>query len=529
MTAPPKVSLAGWRWPAVVGAIVVAGILTFAVLDTGHDFPTTSVPGAISNPVPYPVTFQESGLATGYNWSVALGGTNHSSNLTTITDYELNGSYHFVVTGPVGYTAGPENGTIDVAGHGVLVSIGFFCYCSAQMTLAVGGSISAYPFASLAAQWFEQNDTSVVISVNQGSSAAGMTAVCAGQLNIGVASVPESETALIDRFGCSSQVLTNAVAYDVVDIVVNASNPHGLLSIESDTLAQIYDRDSTTAPTLVATTEDGVPLPSGYPTGPLDWDNLPAAAAGAVVDGIGQAPASGYAPLGGSGQAAGTGDLINDIVTPSADPSPCGWTICAGPFSAVGNVGPGSPVAAVETFDPSGDTQTFEARLLGATGPSTFASDSSQLGFQGCGNLELLSDCGISVPDGNATSAGALSLVAADPNAIGYAPDGLVRPASGPGLGTFVPFLAIGETVINNASSTADGGVVPTMGPAGSIAAGIDNSTGTDAYAGWIPFVFVEATPPSGVEQHYLDFALDPATNTNLCWVAGGLISIYAV
>jgi hypothetical protein len=63
----------------------------------------------------YTVTFTESGLPTGWSWSVTLAGATKSSTTNTITFAEVNGAYAFTVTAS-GYTASPSSGTITVSG-----------------------------------------------------------------------------------------------------------------------------------------------------------------------------------------------------------------------------------------------------------------------------------------------------------------------------------------------------------------------------------------------------------------------------
>lgn len=70
-------------------------------------------------PVPpgeYSVSFTESGLASGTNWSVKLNDVVHSSTGPKITFTEANGSYAYAVTAVAGYTVSPASGTLTVKG-----------------------------------------------------------------------------------------------------------------------------------------------------------------------------------------------------------------------------------------------------------------------------------------------------------------------------------------------------------------------------------------------------------------------------
>ena len=64
----------------------------------------------------YAVTFAESGLPTGTNWSVALSGVTQSGSGGSIAFMEANGTYSFSIGAVSGYTASPSFGTVTVNG-----------------------------------------------------------------------------------------------------------------------------------------------------------------------------------------------------------------------------------------------------------------------------------------------------------------------------------------------------------------------------------------------------------------------------
>jgi hypothetical protein len=71
------------------------------------------------------VTFTESGLPSGTDWTVTLGSTTVSSTTSTLSFSRANGTYPFSV-GPVeGYSAAPGAGSISVQGQPVSQSIAF--------------------------------------------------------------------------------------------------------------------------------------------------------------------------------------------------------------------------------------------------------------------------------------------------------------------------------------------------------------------------------------------------------------------
>ena len=112
---------------------------------------------------------------------------------------------------------------------------------SAQYTVSIGGSTSAYPFAEEAATQFEANNSDVVVSVNQGGSGAGAAAVCSGQVDIGQASsFAYPVSTLISADGCPSTTVEQIVAYDGVDLITPTANAHGLQNMSWDTAQAIW-------------------------------------------------------------------------------------------------------------------------------------------------------------------------------------------------------------------------------------------------------------------------------------------------
>ena len=415
----------------------------------------------------------------------------------------------------------------------------------AQATLTIGGSTSVYPFSSLGVSWFEQNNTDVAISDNQGGTSAGLLALCSGAIDIGASSQPLTASTLETSYGCpstyGSTITITPIAYDAVDLVVPTSSTHGLLSMNWDTLALIYTQASSSTPTLpIPATIDGQALTASITPLPaqgteIDWNEIPAAVQGAAFTGIGVAADSPEA-LTGVAAAAGTpctgAGFTNDVCA-TAGPgtgTPCGWTVCASGAQ---------PIVPFERSDGAGATLTLEAKLFGAVSKSAYATSFAALGYSGCGSNNVLSDCGITLPSSQQEvgDTGVLSSVAANPNAIGYASDGLARSTSGIGE---VPFAAIGQVSAAGVPQTTAGfwqtsgsnfaynGIVPTTGSTGSIAGGITVSGTVNNYAGWRPFVFVSLEPYTGLAQEFVTFLTDPAVNAALA-LATHEVGLYSV
>ncbi len=97
-----------------------SGSLTVKGSATGVSITFTAIPAGS-----YPVTFTESGLPTGTNWSVTLGGSTLSSTTSTIIFTEPNGTYPYTVGSVSGYTASPSSGNVTVSGAAHSISITF--------------------------------------------------------------------------------------------------------------------------------------------------------------------------------------------------------------------------------------------------------------------------------------------------------------------------------------------------------------------------------------------------------------------
>lgn len=90
----------GWRTPNLSGSVAV-----------------NEAPASILVPwtvVPYPVTFTENGLPPGTVWSVTLGGTLYRSNATSITAFEPNGTYGYILGIVAGWTTAESRGLVVV-------------------------------------------------------------------------------------------------------------------------------------------------------------------------------------------------------------------------------------------------------------------------------------------------------------------------------------------------------------------------------------------------------------------------------
>ena len=74
----------------------------------------------------YTVSFKESGLPAGENWSLKLNGEYKYSFSDEINYTEFNGTYPFTLTAVPDFVILPESGNVTVSGSNVVIQIGFY-------------------------------------------------------------------------------------------------------------------------------------------------------------------------------------------------------------------------------------------------------------------------------------------------------------------------------------------------------------------------------------------------------------------
>ena len=107
-------AIAGYSASPISGTVKVIGMavsqpVTFTALPPGQ----------------YSLTFSETGLPSGTNWSVTVGTTTYTSTGSTISFNEVNGTYSYTVGVVAGYTATPASGSVIVSGAAKAVSLAF--------------------------------------------------------------------------------------------------------------------------------------------------------------------------------------------------------------------------------------------------------------------------------------------------------------------------------------------------------------------------------------------------------------------
>ena len=125
-----------WSTTATISFVEPNGAYNFAVtVVSGYSTPKPSgvvtvssasviVPVAWS-PIGYALTFTETGLPAGTNWSVTVASVPMSSTTSSIVFNEPNGTYVYTIGGVPGYTASPRTGSKVIAGAAVVVPVLF--------------------------------------------------------------------------------------------------------------------------------------------------------------------------------------------------------------------------------------------------------------------------------------------------------------------------------------------------------------------------------------------------------------------
>ncbi|MFZ1022756.1 MAG: hypothetical protein WAN87_01295 [Thermoplasmata archaeon] len=121
-------------------------------------------------PPSYSVTFTETGLASGTNWSVTLSGSVLSSTTSTIVFSEPNGNYAFTVGAVTGYSANPPSGTIPVNGAPATQTIVFSAPPTFALTFTESGLPSGTSWSvSVNGNVQSSTTTSIVFQLGNGS------------------------------------------------------------------------------------------------------------------------------------------------------------------------------------------------------------------------------------------------------------------------------------------------------------------------------------------------------------------------
>jgi YVTN family beta-propeller protein len=127
-----NVTVIGDSVNAVLGSVLVGSAPNGVAYDplNGLVYVAASTSGSISvlssaPPTEYVLTYNETGLPAGLSWSVNASGMENSTNTSSLSFSEGNGTVEFDVDSPAGYVASPRMGAVLIDGASVWVTIQF--------------------------------------------------------------------------------------------------------------------------------------------------------------------------------------------------------------------------------------------------------------------------------------------------------------------------------------------------------------------------------------------------------------------
>ncbi len=106
--------------------LLIVTLITMLSISNALALSQNSPENGVSAPKEYTITFTESGLPQGTQWSITLNNeVTESSSGNSIVFYVNNGTYDFSVSSINGYSASPSSGSVTVNGENVTVPISF--------------------------------------------------------------------------------------------------------------------------------------------------------------------------------------------------------------------------------------------------------------------------------------------------------------------------------------------------------------------------------------------------------------------
>jgi YVTN family beta-propeller protein len=112
-------------------AFTIASVTDFTSSDTNGTITVAGSTAAVqivftsTASARFEMTFSETGLSDGTNWSVTVGGTTYDSTTVSLSVLEGNGTYGYSVGSVTGYSSSPRTGTVTLSGGPREVTVAF--------------------------------------------------------------------------------------------------------------------------------------------------------------------------------------------------------------------------------------------------------------------------------------------------------------------------------------------------------------------------------------------------------------------
>jgi hypothetical protein len=191
-------NIPGWKQSNLTytGSITVSGQPVFE-------------PTLVYTPVTYNLTFTETGLPTGTNWTITLGAVTLNSTTTTIAFTEPNGTYTYSVGVVAGYAPSAASGMKTVAGENTGVTITFH-----QVTYGIEFSETGLTSGT---RWSITVDSDTVASTSSSLQIVEPNGTYTYQVNIVSGFMPTSPSGMVtvNGTGPTVDIVYSPVTYTV--------------------------------------------------------------------------------------------------------------------------------------------------------------------------------------------------------------------------------------------------------------------------------------------------------------------------
>jgi YVTN family beta-propeller protein len=179
----------------------------------------------------YPITFQESGLPSGFRWTVSINGegtgygSSKESSTTTVKIDQPNGQWGYSVSGPSGFSAYPTGGTVIVSGKAPAVQLADF---APELNIPVydgptGVATSTFSDFTFVSELYSDNVTVINDTLNQ-----VVASVPVGSDPEAIVTEPYNANVYVANSGSNNVTVINGTSLKVITSIGVGSSPYFL-------------------------------------------------------------------------------------------------------------------------------------------------------------------------------------------------------------------------------------------------------------------------------------------------------------